>query len=43
VEPVRVEVLAEAGMASSEDTGQPRFSPEEEAELAKGLLRVVLR
>jgi hypothetical protein len=43
VEPVRVEVLAEAGMASAEDTGQPRFSPEEEAELAKGLLRVVLR
>jgi hypothetical protein len=38
-----VYVLAEQQAASVRDeAGERRFSPEEEAELAKGLLRVVL-
>lgn len=43
VEPVRVEVLAPSGEADTGDVAPPRFSPAEEAELAKGILRVVLR
>ncbi|MBC1260323.1 hypothetical protein FQK07_03405 [Synechococcus sp. BSF8S] len=44
VEPVRVEVLSEPpGTGATTPSEQPRFSSEEEAELAKGLLRVVLR
>ena len=43
LEAVRVDVLAEQPAASVRDeAGERRFSPEEEAELAKGLLRVVL-
>ena len=43
LEAVRVDVLAEPPAASVRDeAGERRFSPEEEAELAKGLLRVVL-
>lgn len=42
VEAVRVEVLAEPTSSDRDVPDQRRFSPEEEAELAKGLLRVVL-
>lgn len=42
LEEVRVEVIVEPSVSPTKDTGRRRFSPEEEAELAKGLLRVVL-
>lgn len=42
LEEVRVEVLVEPSVSPNKDAGRRRFSPEEEAELAKGLLRVVL-
>jgi hypothetical protein len=42
VEAVRVEVLAEPASSGRDVPGERRFSPEEEAELAQGLLRVVL-
>ncbi|MCP9799212.1 hypothetical protein [Synechococcus sp. RedBA-s] len=42
LEEVRVEVLVEPSVSPNKDTGRRRFSPEEDAELAKGLLRVVL-
>jgi hypothetical protein len=42
LEEVRVEVLAEPSVSPNKHAGRRRFSPEEEAELAKGLLRVVL-
>ncbi len=43
VEPVRVEVLPTSGQAATPAPAPSRFSPAEEAELAKGILRVVLR
>ncbi|CAK6688174.1 hypothetical protein I1E95_08055 [Synechococcus sp. CBW1107] len=42
MEAVRVEVLDEPAASVHDGAGRRRFSPEEEAELAKGLLRVVL-
>jgi hypothetical protein len=42
MEAVRVEVLDEPATSVRDGAAKRRFSPEEEAELAKGLLRVVL-